>query len=695
MDEIQHKYVISHFKERSSKQKAVKFENIDLEVYKPSAKCAAFITSEERILHWIRTFQFRYFESLKDDENYYIEWIDHENYDSSSFQEIEIKIFKIDHEVSVTDVTQDSEPASDSTSFVEKSHTLLITIHIYLTTGVIMFQGYAFKFWTEKEFPFLQELTNISVLKHDPVQKEQDEDASHTKDVEMPHDKALLQNLADALGTLPSKKVKSKAKKTNQAIVNQDNGLVNSSSTGCETPLNRKRRNSFDSISGLSAKRTATVSELKFVVSNLESEVTEINNVLQSYPMMSFFEDKISILEDKISQIVNSSKINYQSLNERTNELEMENQSLKNENIKIKNELQHLRKQLQAYGKKQRDVESRGEETEAQDDKHEAPSLHIIPDDIPIENRYSVLEEEQEKVPIHATGTPNRPTATPDPVKPTECDDIVLLIDSNGKFIDPNKFSYNKRLRKIFCPTIASVTKTLSESDLGIPSHIIIHVGTNDIEHNPPDSCQSQFQEMVRLTAQKYPSSKVLISSLLKRSDDKDTLRMDLNAKLGPICVPFPNVHVVNNENIPEDYLYDKKHLKKRKIGTLVSNLKDVIFNRMRQNRMQPSRIPTHHPSPNYSTKNPALVSRQHYHDASMTSGSVAQPRLPVHPPGLSNQPTVDSNPHLPSVKPSYAAVVNMPPTVAASPVGLQSSAGVDMNTVLGLLKLYESMRHS
>jgi hypothetical protein len=168
MDEIQHKYVISHFKERSSKQKAVKFENIDLEVYKPSAKCAAFITSEERILHWIRTFQFRYFESLKDDENYYIEWIDHENYNSSSFQEIEIKIFKIDHEVSVTDVTQDSEPASDSTSFVEKSHTLLITIHIYLTTGVIMFQGYAFKFWTEKEFPFLQELTDISVLKHDP-----------------------------------------------------------------------------------------------------------------------------------------------------------------------------------------------------------------------------------------------------------------------------------------------------------------------------------------------------------------------------------------------------------------------------------------------------------------------------------------------------------------------------------------------
>lgn len=96
MDEIQSKYLISHFKERANKQKAVKFEEIDLDIYKPSSKCGTFVTSEERILHWIRTFQFRYYETLKDNDSYYIEWIDHENYDPSNFQEIEIKIYKID-----------------------------------------------------------------------------------------------------------------------------------------------------------------------------------------------------------------------------------------------------------------------------------------------------------------------------------------------------------------------------------------------------------------------------------------------------------------------------------------------------------------------------------------------------------------------------------------------------------------------
>lgn len=117
----------------------------------------------------------------------------------------------------------------------------------------------------------------------------------------------------------------------------------------------------------------------------------------------------------------------------------------------------------------------------------------------------------------------------------------------------------------MFCPTISSVTKMLMESDLGNTSHIIIHVDTNDIEHDTLDACQSQFQEMMWITVERYLSAKVLISSLLKRSDNRDTQRLALNPKLGPICIPYTNVHVVNNENIPEYHLFDSKHLKRRK----------------------------------------------------------------------------------------------------------------------------------
>ena len=137
--------------------------------------------------------------------------------------------------------------------------------------------------------------------------------------------------------------------------------------------------------------------------------------------------------------------------------------------------------------------------------------------------------------------------------------DIVLLIDSNGKFLDPHKFSYNKRLRLLFCPTIASAAKEIRDSELGTPSNLIIHVGTKDIETNPVEVCQSKFQDLLQLPPQRYPTSKVILSFLLKRNDDKDQLRSDLNAKLGQICVKYPNVHIVKNDNISKDHLLDNE----------------------------------------------------------------------------------------------------------------------------------------
>ena len=60
-----------------------------------------------------------------------------------------------------------------------------------------MFQGYAFKVWADQEFPILKNLTEIAIsnplLQHDPDTKEQNPHVSHTKDVEIPEDKALLQ----------------------------------------------------------------------------------------------------------------------------------------------------------------------------------------------------------------------------------------------------------------------------------------------------------------------------------------------------------------------------------------------------------------------------------------------------------------------------------------------------------------------
>lgn len=217
MDEIQAKYVINDFKERTGKQKGLKFEEINLDLYRPSTRCVAFTTSKDRILHWIKTLQYCYFETLKDDHSYLIQWIDHANYTSTTFQEIEIKLFKLDPEaVSDTcDLSQHPDDTSDT------RNTLIITVHVYLTTGVIMFQGLAYKFWADREFPILKELTDFSVSQHnqqDPVSKERNFPISGTcpNGVVVQEDKALHQNLNEVLKILPDKKTKLRSQKISQ-----------------------------------------------------------------------------------------------------------------------------------------------------------------------------------------------------------------------------------------------------------------------------------------------------------------------------------------------------------------------------------------------------------------------------------------------------------------------------------------------
>ena len=516
-----------------------------------------------------------------------------------------------------------------------------------------MFQGCAYQLWAEKEFPILRDLTD--------------------QPNSVPgYNQALLENLHEALGTLPCKKSKIKAaKKTEKgnamhedlsiqkdedpqhetALQEDENTEHKTTSPECPafvaTPLTRKRRNSLDSIRGFSARKSATIAELKSVVSNLEGQITEINTILKSQSNKGLLEDRISDLQDKIAQFENSSKANYQALSARVAELELQNDDLKTENNKLKTEMKNLKGKLNVV--KHSVDESLSNKTQEQVDRHvpdqaEANAGFTFPADVPVSNSFPVLQEnphventsatldERRTTPPH-TGNPTTDNKTR-PVRQAEtespaniADGIILLIDSNGKYIDTAKYTSNQETRQLFCPTIPSVIKTLAESSIGQPSYIIIHVGTNDIERVSLSACQANFQHMLEIASQKYPSSKTLISSLLKRADDFDVYKSEFNTILNSLCAQFPNVHIVPNDNIPVDYLHDNKHLKRRKIGALVANLKDVAFNRTksRQTNGPSGRHLLHAQSP----PNARVLGN---HMASPSNRAFVSPPPPHHP---------------------------------------------------------------
>ena len=145
-------------------------------------------------------------------------------------------------------------------------------------------------------------------------------------------------------------------------------------SVGCETPLIRKRRNPISSISDLSAKRTSTIAELKSLVCNLETKVTEISNSFKCNPMSTQLENELSIMKDKIEHLANTSKTNYQYLTERIND---------SGNEKHINYLKQQKKQLKSHAKQLNDVQTKKETVHAQDQQHGDETDHPVLVNIP------------------------------------------------------------------------------------------------------------------------------------------------------------------------------------------------------------------------------------------------------------------------------------------------------------------------
>lgn len=193
--------------------------------------CAAIFTSEDRILHWVRSLQLWYFDPPKDNNQNLVDWINHESYDSTAFQEVEIQISKTNQE------------HHHHTGFRQSTNRRYkqCSSDIYLTTGIIMFQGHTFKFWAERVFYFKRAHRHLcfkTLETRSTISTTWSEQATRRRTDE---DKELLQNLSDAPGTLLYKKPKLKAKKQNPVTENQEFSLTNAL-LGCETSLIRETK---------------------------------------------------------------------------------------------------------------------------------------------------------------------------------------------------------------------------------------------------------------------------------------------------------------------------------------------------------------------------------------------------------------------------------------------------------------------
>ncbi len=156
---------------------------------------------------------------------------------------------------------------------------------------------------------------------------------------------------------------------------------------------------------------------------------------------------------------------------------------------------------------------------------------------------------------------------------------IVLLMDSNGKFVDEKKLFPRRNVTKIWCPNTQKALELLCEEQLGSPSHIIIHTGTNDLRAQQ-ERVATALVNVAEKASSNFPNSRIILSTLLLRSDfHPDTIR-HINARVSRDCALKPNVYLAQHPTLNLNSLYDHVHLHRRAVPIFAKTLKDIALSR-------------------------------------------------------------------------------------------------------------------
>ena len=152
----------------------------------------------------------------------------------------------------------------------------------------------------------------------------------------------------------------------------------------------------------------------------------------------------------------------------------------------------------------------------------------------------------------------------------------VLIMDSNRRFIDPDKFWYNRTVQKMVGGNVGEATQTVETSEFVGVKHAILHIGTNDVEtRKPPDLIANEIIQ-VALKLKENTRATTYISSLPPRADNLNDKCSQVNNHLKK-SLPESIKFIDNDVNVEVNDLYDKKHLKEISVRKVVGNMKDAI----------------------------------------------------------------------------------------------------------------------
>ena len=145
-------------------------------------------------------------------------------------------------------------------------------------------------------------------------------------------------------------------------------------------------------------------------------------------------------------------------------------------------------------------------------------------------------------------------------------DNIIVLMDSNRRFMDIEASFVNKKVR-----TIPSGSVQKAKSIIGNPRFqeidaILIHTGTNDLEDSSLDSqtIASNLLQVINNATVKFPSAEVFLSEIIPRRDEFNLKGIEVNSILAN-AAQSASFKLIKHTNLARESLFfDRKHLNTR-----------------------------------------------------------------------------------------------------------------------------------
>ncbi len=181
------------------------------------------------------------------------------------------------------------------------------------------------------------------------------------------------------------------------------------------------------------------------------------------------------------------------------------------------------------------------------------------------------------------------PSQLPSTQPEEQAPQVVLLADSNGKFLDTNKLFPGKKVLSKRCSTTGQAMKLLKKETLKSPQCLVIHTGTNDLHSLRKDTAEA-VKKMAEQASREFPNTRIVVSTLLPRTDTPPHVIHDINMEIRRGCATLPNVHLALH---PTWDLYDGLYLHKIKVKILAKTLQEAALGHNRSNRSPSAVRPT------------------------------------------------------------------------------------------------------